>query len=1306
MATSEVYAFQQSLEPAYVFDVWQTEDGIPHSVVTSILQSDDGYLWMGTGSGLVRFDGIRFVTVYDERAPHLESNYVWTLWEDSDDVLWIGSANGLSRYQDRRFSTYAVENGLPNNFVRSLLRDSQGRLWVGTYGGGLCLFDETEGCTVYTTSDGLPDLFVNALLEDRNGVLWVGTDSGLSRLIDGRFETVAGLTEFREQIKALYEDKSGQLWIGTGQNIYRQMPDEMPVPLLANSVKMGTVRSIYEDHEGFLWIGTESAGLFRYGQGEVLQYTVGAGLSNNYIHALFQDREGSLWIGTDGGGLNRFKQGRVATFGMAEGLSTDAINSVYEDRQGSIWFGTNSGLSRLRNGVVQSWRESDGLADDRVLSLAENETGMLWVGTNGGGVSQFDGTRFTTLSVADGLPSDVIFSLHVDRQDRTWIGSTQGMSVWQEGELTNYGVENGLPPGLVVVICESPGGEIWVGGDGGLARKTDAGFERYTMADGLPNNAIRALYFDEAGMLWVGTRGGMARWDGSQFAAFTEEHGLPDEIVYHIEEDEQGHLWLNTARSGLVRVPKEQFNEIAAGARDVIAPLMLGRSDGMRSIEGVGGFQPAGLDDRDGRLWFLTHQGAVIVDPTEIIPDPLPPPVLIEEIVVDGEPLILSDEGVEIPYNTNRLEILYTGLSFLDPELVSFRHRLEGLENDWIYDGKNSRTRRTREYSRLLPGDYVFRVTAANRDGVWNNEIASLSILVPSPWWQTPLAYLLYFMLAGAGILGLVRWRVWSLKQRNLELENLVAERTEEVAQQAERLLEVNRMKSRFFANISHEFRTPLTLILGPLKDLIEEKNFKSKKSLLYGMQAQGNRLLELINQLLELSQLDVGGLKLELKAGEFVGFLRHLTQSFAPSAEKDGISLAFTSTTERLSVRFDHEKLQKVFVNLLSNALKFTESGGKVLVLLEERQGNVEVSIRDTGAGIPADELDRVFDRFYQTQANSGVQQPGSGIGLALSKELVQLHGGSIIAESTIGFGSVFTVCLSLEKVDKGETAPVFESKVNWKMTPSNDVHLPKKAVEEPIFQHSDDVPLVLIIDDNEDMRSFVRSCIDKQYRTVEAPGATAGMAQIAKTLPELVICDVMMPGIDGFEFCRRLKADERFNHIPVILLTAKASDEAAVEGLSAGADDYITKPFDAEVLRSRIRNQIETRTSMREKFSQELVLKPLDIPISSADEAFLQKTIETLERFIDDANLNVDLLADEMGMSRRHLQRKLREVTQQSPAEFIRNMRLERAAQLLQNKAGSIAEVAYAVGFKKPAHFSELFRKKYGISPSEYRT
>ncbi len=1298
---------QVSGAPDYILEAWHAEDGLPHSAINALIQSRDGYLWMGTGAGLVRFDGLRFTSVFSEEASPLANSYVWTLLEDDDGVLWIGSSNGLSRYDGRVFTTYTIDHGLPNNFVRSILHDSAGRLWVGTYGGGLCLFDRSEHiCRRLPDGEGATDLFVNAIIEDHQGAIWVGTDTGLLQWVDGQWAPGIPDEPFQEQVKALLEDTRGRLWLGTSKGLFWRTDDGRldRVPLSGESIQ--AVRSLFEDREGHVWIGTEVSGLYLYEDGRLRNFDTEAGLSHNYIWDIFQDQEGSLWVGTNGGGLNRLMVGRVRVYGIPEGLPDNTTHTILEDRDGAIWFGSNYGLSRLHNGTITLYTEADGLSYDRVFALAQDSDGRLWIGTNGGGLNRFHNNRFQPLTTEDGLLSDVVFSVFIDENEQIWVGTTRGVNRIAEGRIDSFTTADGLPPGFAVVIREGLEGDIWIGTDAGLARLRDGAFTTYTTEDGLPNDAIRALYLDAEGVLWIGTRGGLSRFRNGSFHSFTTEDGLPDNVIYHIAEDDAGHLWLNTGRSGIVRIAKHQLDEVSLGIIDAVSPFVLGRSDGMRSIEGIGGFQPAGLKDRHDRLWFLTHGGAVVLDPAHIAPDPYAMPVLIEEIFADNEPVFPDEGNITVPYNTNRLVIHYTGLSYLDPHRIMFRHRLDGLEEDWSYDSNERGPQRTREFTRLSPGAYTFRVNGANRDGIWSSQEATLRIVVPPPLWLTPLAFFVYVVLLGLSVYGIVRWRVLALELRTEALEELVDERTHQVSQQARRLEELDALKSQFFANISHEFRTPLTLILSSLEEIHERDAGGDLAHLTHPMERQGRQLLRLVNQLLDLSKIDAGAMEFQPAVANIEAFLRQLVASFTPLSERRGIALEFHSSTDRVFASFDPDKLQQVIDNLLSNAFKHTERGGKINVSLKTSDSSIDILVRDTGRGIEPEDLTYVFDRFYQGAPSHTPENGSSGIGLALAKELIEMHEGTIDVDSTPGFGTTFTLRLPHPAREEEEVNTPYAVDGAVAERSFFEEHEPAEAHEEAIIEDGAQTPTLLVVEDNAEVRSFISMCLQKQFRVEEVSSGSEALSSLDRECPDLILCDVMMPGMSGFELCRLVKEHPQFNHIPIILLTARASAESTEEGLRAGADDYITKPFSAKQLRLRIQNVIASRSVLREKYSRELVVKPADVAVESADESFLRQVMETVEKQMGEPNFNVDALAAELHMSRRQLQRKLRDVSDLSPSDFIRTMRLERAAQLLDKDAGTVSEIAYQVGFRKPSHFSELFRKKFGQSPTEYRT
>jgi signal transduction histidine kinase/DNA-binding response OmpR family regulator len=674
---------------------------------------------------------------------------------------------------------------------------------------------------------------------------------------------------------------------------------------------------------------------------------------------------------------------------------------------------------------------------------------------------------------------------------------------------------------------------------------------------------------------------------------------------------------------------------------------------------------------------------------------------------------------------------------------------MEGVDKDWIYSGN----RRFANYTKLGPGEYVFKVRGSNNDGVWNEQGTSVRITINPPWWRTSWAYAIYALLIGTALYVVRRLE----RHRFQTLNELKMHRFE-----AEKLRELDEAKSRFFANISHEFRTPLTLILGPVEKMLARAAEKEAKQDLSMIQRNARRLLQLINQLLDLSKLETGRMKLQAKAEDVKSLLKALVLSFASLAERKKITLKYDEPDEAIIAYLDRDKFEKIVANLLSNAFKFTPEGGKISVQLSVNSNQLSanrdwlelvtghwllITVKDTGIGMPADQLTHIFDRFYQVD-NSHTREhapldgesqgkralidamyptghEGTGIGLALAKELVELHGGKILVESELLEGSVFTVLLPLgrahlreeEIVESGDQLPVSSDQlpvISDQLPVISEQHRASSIEDQATSneQLATDTPqrktgknpFILLIDDNSDVRRYIRSHFDRDYHIIEAVDGAEGLQKASEKMPDLIISDVMMPKMDGIELCRQVKTDELTSHIPVILLTAKATGESKVEGLETGADDYITKPFDARELQVRAKNLIEQRRKLRERFRREMTLQPREVTVNSMDEQFLQRALDIVEKHLSDSEFGVETFSKQIGMSRQHLNRKLQALTTHSANDFIRIVRLKRAAQLLEKKSATVTEIAYEVGFNNPAYFAECFRKEFGRSPSQY--
>jgi len=778
----------------YSHQVWQAREGLPQNSIHAMLQTRDGYLWLGTQEGLVRFDGVQF-TVFDRsNSAWMKSNYVQALLEDKDGALWVGTnGGGVTRWKDGTSQTTTTKQGLAGDQVTCLYQDAGEAIWIGTSAGLSRAPGRGAG------AEGVPPELrhedIRAIAEDRHGGLWVGTAAGeLFRRFDGIWsqEKIPGLSV--SPVRALTRDRRGNLWIGTeGGGLARWNDGSVQLFPVSSGPTGSKILSIVEDRQGSLWVGTDGAGLSRLSHGEWTSYSTRQGLSNAFVASLCEDREGSLWIGTHGGGLNRFSDGSFTRYGSAEGLTYDDISTFLEGDDGSLWIGTwGGGLNHLKDGVVRSYSSRQGLSYDEVSSIAEGRDGTIWVGTWGGGLNRMRGGRF--VSLPPGAPrAEKVTCLAADRSGSLWVGTLgAGLSRFDGKRWETFGVKQGLPNDNVRAVVEALDGSFWVGTDGGLAHFSRGVFRRYGVADGLTSDAIYSLLLDREGVLWVSTLGGgINRLQDGRFEAFTTDKGLFDSVVFQILDDDSGHLWMSSNR-GIYRVAKSDI-EGSSGPRHRPIPWRLfGTADGMESSECNGGNQPAGLRTRDGRLWFPTLKGAVVVDPENLSNNAVPPPVRIEEVIADKQRLDLY-AAAHVSPGAGSLEFHYAGLSFLAPQRVRFRYRLEPFDREWTDAG----TRRAAYYTNVPPGRYEFRVTACNNDGVWNETGASFSFALAPHLWQTRW----FFSLCAGAVLfvatGLYRLRVRGLTRRKAELVRLVGERTRQLEEANQRLEQANRALRR-----------------------------------------------------------------------------------------------------------------------------------------------------------------------------------------------------------------------------------------------------------------------------------------------------------------------------------------------------------------------------------------------------------------------------------------------------------------------------------------------------------------------------
>ncbi len=1341
---------------------------LSHNFVLALCEDHAGNLWVGTrGGGLNRFDRKKNQFTRFTADPHrpgaLTDNQIWYIYQDREQILWVGTATGgLNRF-DYTTETFDAFRYDPNDIgsisyggVGVILEDHNGVLWLGTERGGLNRFDRASQIFRAFRHDpqnpnSLSNDYVWSIVEDRNGTLWVGTYQGGLNRFNRETET---FTHFQHRVgdpnsigsdlvKAIFEDDAGNLWVGTyGSGLNRLNNDGVSFthyqhdPYNPGSIVNNHVLTISQNRSGLLWVGT-GKGISR--SESTKQFTLYQNPDKNGnndtndadIWAVFEDDAEAgekIWVGTRNSGLKHVDRAtnKVVHYQHEphnpNSLISDHVTFITKDQIGVYWIGTFGGLNRFDpatgafTAFVLNKGQENSLNHNYISFILEdslNDARILWVGTRGGGLNQMNLSsgrirhfRFDPEKTYNS--EDYIFQIFPDvfeNEKVLWLATYGGGLVrfypgtgkyfaYRHDEHDPYSLSNDD----VLSLCKSIRGDYWIGTADGLNRfdPEKEVFEQFHLTNGLPSETIYSILEDNHGNLWMGTNNGISRFDPIKktFRNYDINDGLP------------GNQFTSNSGSYF----KNQRGELFFGG-----------------VNGFISFNPGDIKDN-------LHIPPIVITDFRVQNHAVP--VLGRFVSTDVEDHnsstlylqsdITETKEITLSYLDNVFTFEFAALDYSVSEKNQYAYMLEGFDPDWNDVGK----RRTATYTNLDPGEYVFRVKGSNNDEVWNDEGTSVKITITPPWWQTWWAYLLF---AAAGLALLIAGRRYELNRQGLkyelELEHL----------QAEKLVEIDRMKSRFFANISHEFRTPLTLIKGPIEKLLAKSRDVENRSDLQLVRKNCQRLLELINQLLDISRLESGRVKLQARREALVGMLRGMVLAFESLAELREIALTFSGPNTPVFAYVERDKLEKIVANLMSNAIKFTPAGGKVAVAVAvsqysqhgetngEKRGEkcVEIVISDTGIGIPADQVEHIFNRFYQVDDSATRTYGGTGIGLALTKDLVDLHHGEISVSSEMNVGTRFMVRLPLGKAhlkpeeisDAGYPIPDIDdssrdSDIKDLITSndqritgnSNPVAIDGNLSQSTGTQLSKKKPVILVVEDNPDMRQYLCAALKDLYRTIEAKNGKAGLQKALNKMPGLIISDVMMPEMDGFALCEKLKTDERTSHIPIILLTARASDENKLIGLETGADDYLTKPFNAPELRARIKNLIEQRRRLQKRFQAQIKLEPGDVTVTSMDKKFLEKAIDIIEQHIADTNFSADMFSSEMGMHRVHLNRKIKAITGQTSTLFIRAIRIKRAAQLLKKKSGNISEIAYDVGFKNPAFFATCFREQFGLSPSEY--
>ena len=1339
------------------------EDMVVSNVAaTAMYQDKKGFLWVGTWNGLYRYDGYNLkkfkltITSPDE----IKGEKIIALYEDREGYLWAGTENtGLYRL-DRTTEQFKVyqhdpksKKSLPDNKVASIFQDDQGKIWVGTL-KGLASLNADHSFTRLENSE-ISNIEITCTIRGRDGSYWFGSTYGVFRGIltpNGRFSitrmevvppgTPSDFAPAHNHIYDIKEDprKDNIFWIGSRNGLKRfdfASNQIQHIQATSGGLSNNLITSIVfpsGQNDGGFFIGTD------YG---LNYYLPDQGVFKSYFHvpkqagslhastvlSLCEDRVGQIWVGTNKGvGKMNFLRNPFSALHLPEDVSINSM-AYANDR---LWAGSfGQGIFEIiRNKDQISYRKIplNGQANF-IHALHADKKGNIWAGTRGEGLLVFKAdnpAQRKQYTDANGLSHNYIMSIGEDERGVMWLGTWAGGLIRHDPETGSFNIYKTIKGGgnlaqfpiVLTFEYKNEAGKpvLCVGTRGGglLELELDkAGFPQKllrkstnnpTQNQTISSNFINCYWKDVFGRTWIGTEDGLNLWNQktNSYKHFFKADGLPDDIIQSLAEDENGNLWVSSTK-GVSRFSPERSKKDYCRVYDL--------QDGLPS-----NFFNSNVScyTQDRYVFFGSNNGFLYFQPHQIRDNPVAPTVelvdfrLFNHSLQVGEKVhnrvVLNQNIGEIPklllrHSDNLFSIEFAALHFLEPNKNQYKFRLLGFNDNWIpSDAKE----RVAHYSNLPAGKYTFEVQAANNDGLWAKEPARLEIRVLPPFWLTWWAYLIY--------LGIIAAAIWMYRQsillreklRNqVKMETFKREKTEELGQ----------MKIHFFTNISHELRTPLTLLVSPLEDLLKQENTDASTHEMYTLMHRNvERLKSMIDQLLEFRKIEEGLLHLEVVETDLVRFFKNIAIAFRDLARHRNIQFSFVSSVEELKAWVDRDLLEKVLFNLLSNAFKYSDDHGQILMKLDCNEQQVVFSLEDNGIGIPSEEMPHIFEQFYRARSSQhGNRRQGTGIGLALTKSIVELHKGSIEAYSIINRGSVFVVKLPL-----GSSHFPPEVLKLYYRDPEDSDHYPydqnTKLVDTPQEELiQSDNPLVLVVEDNADIRTYIRRSLYPDYEVIEAENGQEGLEKTRKLIPDIIISDVIMPELDGFELCRTVKQEEATAHIPVILLSARSSQMYQVEGYDTGADDYIAKPFSIDLLQARIRNLLNNRERIQRHFDQEFVRKhevdisPAELSINHLDKQFLEKCIALVEKHIEDPDYSVEQMSHELLVSRMQLYRKIKAITGESPNHFIRTIRVKRAAQLLE-KGYSVAETTYKVGFQDLKYFRECFKKQFGMNPSEF--
>ncbi len=1356
-----------------------TKDGLSQSTIFTILQDHQDFIWIGTRDGLNRYDASKF-RIYRTALSDtcsLSDSYITMLFEDSKKRLWVGTALGLNLYHrdtDDFQRIPITSKSASQPLIYGITEDSQGNIWISSNQGLFRIVGDADSFYIQLAFNGrnisnqsFPNSAGNIqhVYQDTKSRLWVSTNgglyvfsaggkTGLDKLIYSFREQANKLNQ--EEVRFVYEMKPGVFWIGTkegGINVFdeskktfRYLTTKSSLPT-GSSISSNDVRSLIKDKQGGYWIGTIN-GLNYYEEGKgfvhyLKKETDVNSLSDNSIRPVFQDRRGSIWIGTYYGGVSVFdrhlpvfqhysKDGRPAS------LSYNVVSSIAQDAKGGFWVGTEGGgldyldqSKKVQKHFRHVQHQAASLSNNHVKNIFIDSKSNVWIGTYTGGINllKSDGRGFDHIkndpNDPNSLSSNNVYSINEDKEGNLWIGTyggglnlkKSGTKEYFEQYIPGKKAPYALSSDMVRKVFIDSRQNIWVGTENGLNVKW-AGNEHFDVflpktddLNSISGSIILSIFEDSKRRLWIGTsKEGLNEFDykSKRFKRYTQKDGLPGNNIVGILEDAD-KLWIST-NNGICSFNPE---------RKVFTSF--NTKDGLLGNEFSIG---AAFKSQEGEILFGGTHGITSFQPSQMVSSSYQPKVVFTDLRIHNQPVEPMPGGVlthqlvvnpklQLPYNKNTFSIDFATLNYVTPEKNKYAYKLEGLEEEWNYVSIPTAT-----YTNLSPGNYTLLIKGASNDAIWSAEVNRLELTILPPFWLTWWAISIY-VLVGVAVFYLMISFIKSKSELKyqLELMNLATSHERNVAE----------MKANFFTKVSHELRTPLMLILSPLQQMLTDSTEQdAHKPTLQLMKKNAQRLLQLVNELLDVRKNELGLLKLQVSSNDLYALVSDVLESFKTDFIDKHISIKIERDENLPLIWLDPIQFEKVCFNILSNALRFSPERAEIRVDIRQYEatqkyskGFLQLAITDYGPGIPAQELETIFELFYQGDQNLSSKKYSSGIGLSLAKDIMQLHHGEIFVESQneraeqASFTTFFIRIpignehFRLDEVIQVQTDEQANLTQASGATPQLS-YTPVLAGESNTLSFVDtkEKKLVLLVDDNEEILQFLYQQFQRNYHVILARDGEKAWELTSEQLPDIVVSDVMMPKIDGVSLAKMMKANTATSHIPVILLTALSSTEDIKSGMYAGSDDYLTKPVNIEILALKIQNILYTQHNFRKHFIREYLLKdkPNDEEQEHEEMGFLAKLVHFIEVHLAEEELNVMQLTTHFGMSRPVLYRKVKQLTGLSIIELINAIRLRTAAKLLSSEHVTVSEVAYTVGFSDPKWFSKTFKAFYGVTPTQF--